>query len=128
MEDTLVTFETAKLAREKGFEQDPNYLRKSYYNYKGELNGDVSDYLKSFFNHKDTKEEVDKSLESINAPTQSLLQKWLREVHNIIITIDHVTSKGWCYRIQVKNSNWSNFYKCYELALEDGLQEALKLI
>ena len=37
MEDTRVTFETAKLAKEKGFFQETNRLEIPYYNYKGEL-------------------------------------------------------------------------------------------
>jgi len=78
--------------------------------------------------------------------TQSLLQKWLREVHNIYVESYHdLTSDGtkiqfytsWGFLQQKdKNGNqnvngWYDEYdnwKTYEEALEKGLQEALKLI
>ena len=112
MEEQLISFETAKLAKEKGF----NWKVSLHY----ESNGNrFFDKVECNFNNVEL---------ICSAPTQSLLQKWLREVHKLIITIDHVTSKGWCYRIQINNSDWSIYFKTYEEALEKGLQEALKLI
>lgn len=108
MEDTRITFETAKLAKEKGFE-----FRV------------VWGYILGF---KDDSER-DKYL-----PTQSLLSKWLREKHNIdinIITKHKDLGKFYGGFIDTNNkinkSIGSN-YKTYEEALEAGLQEALKLI
>ena len=111
MEDTRITFETAKLAKEKGFE-----FRV------------VWEYILGF--KEDS--ERDKYL-----PTQSLLAKWLREEYNLHITINvglphnrfimyysNVIKFGKHHKSKFK----SEFYKTYEEAYEIGLQEALKLI
>ena len=108
MEDTLITFETAKLAKEKGFEFKV-----------------VWEYILGFKNNH----ERDKYL-----PTQSLLQKWLREKHNIIVLVDYEGIDGYYYKYyyyinEVKKYNASDKnYITFEEAYEIGLQEALKLI
>jgi hypothetical protein len=72
-----------------------------------------------------------------NVPTQSLLQKWLREVHEISV---ESTSCWWDdgkkefeYNVYKKDLGGDSpcslsVFKTYEEALEVGLQEALKLI
>ena len=126
MEDTRVTFETAKLAKEKGFYQEPNRRKVPYYNYKGEFKGDVSDWrIRKYIRGEDTSD-----IEFVSAPTQSLLAKWLREEHNIhLIAYKNINIDGydWCY-ITTDGITNINSYKTYEEALEIGLQEALKLI
>ena len=125
MEDTRVTFETAKLAKEKGFPQEPNKLKIPYYNYKGEFKGDIKDWLRKYLRKEDTSD-----VESVSAPTQSLLAKWLREKHNIhLIAYKNINIDGydWCY-ITTDGITNINSYKTYEEAYEIGLQEALKLI
>ena len=125
MEDTLITFETAKLAKEKGFPQEPNKLKIPYYNYKGEFKGDVKDWLRKYLRKEDTS-----NVESVSAPTQSLLAKWLREEHNIhLIAYKNINIDGydWCY-ITTDGITNINSYKTYEEAYEIGLQEALKYI
>lgn len=125
MEDTRITFETAKLAKEKGFPQEPNRRKVPYYNYKGEFNGDVTDFLRKYLREEDTSD-----VESVSAPTQSLLAKWLREEHNIhLIAYKNINIDGydWCY-ITTDGITNINSYKTYEEAYEIGLQEALKLI
>lgn len=132
MEDTRITFETAKLAKEKGFPQEPNRRKVPYYNYKGEFKGDVTDFLRKYLREEDTSD-----VESVSAPTQSLLAKFLREEHNLHITINvglphnrfimyysNVIKFGKHHKSKFK----SEFYKTYEEACEVGLQEALKLI
>ena len=142
MEDTRITFETAKLAKEKGFPQEPNRLKIPYYNYKGEFKGDVKDWLRKYLRKEDTSD-----VESVSAPTQSLLAKWLREKYDIEINITRMPpeaikssfNKGnkrikkynmWVWNLngnpRIENS--SLFFDNYEEALEIGLQEALKLI
>ena len=125
MEDTRITFETAKLAKEKGFPQEPNRRKVPYYNYKGEFNGDVTDFLRKYLREEDTSD-----VESVSAPTQSLLAKWLREKHNIhLIAYKNINIDGydWCY-ITTDGITNINSYKTYEEALEVGLQETLKYI
>ena len=126
MEDTLIKFETAKLAKEKGFFQETNRLEIPYYNYKGEFKGDVSDWrIRKYIRGENTSD-----IEFVSAPTQSLLAKWLREEHNIhLIAYKNINIDGydWCY-ITTDGITNINSYKTYEEAYEIGLREALKLI
>jgi len=119
MTEQLISFGTAKLAEDKGFNIPcgkfyllDQYSEPSLANNKGLLVGETQ------------------------APTQSSLQKWLREKYKIHIHI--------CYFSE--NKKWNvDLYKyettallnhplelsnntSYEEALEVGLQEALKLI
>jgi hypothetical protein len=118
MEEQLISFETAKLAKEKGFEE---FCSKAFL--RGRL---VSNSIMN--------ETFGEPLNDIvNAPTQSLLQKWLRDVHQIDISIkvgllDSI-SKVYIYSIPFNEGliNW-NKYNTYEEALEAGLYEGLKLI
>ena len=113
MEDTRITFETAKLAKEKGFIIKTKY---SWY---------VPDNSKPIIE----KHKPD-GLYYLSCPTQSLLAKWLREKHNIhLIAYKNINIDGydWCY-ITTDGITNINSYKTYEEALEIGLQEALKLI
>lgn len=66
------------------------------------------------------------------APNQSLLQKWLREVHEIHITITSISQESWqCHITRIGEclgKNYTEDLYTYEEALEEGLLEALKLI
>ena len=108
MEDTRITFETAKLAKEKGC------------NLENCTCGGYPECICS-----------DKRI------SQSLLAKWLREVHNFHISINvglphkaHIMyySNVIKFGKEHKSKYRSVFYKTYEEAYEIGLQEALKLI
>jgi len=69
-------------------------------------------------------------------PTQSLLQKWLREKHKIFITIETILKDYkliHCYDIilvsdSIETINNVKRFNRYEDALEAGLVEGLKLI
>ena len=118
MEERLITFETAKLANLKGF--DPNVKLKKNTHYS----------------------DLTESLDSLGAggavvvhhyyaATQSLLQKWLRDVHGIEIAVQWFDN---CYiKAVAKKPFKANTYRVegfqsYEEALEIALQEALNLI
>jgi hypothetical protein len=151
MQEQLITFETAKLAKEKNFEIGVNQsyiIYKESYNYDDDPNHresyKVNDVEINSHYHVNNYKGIDLSnelYEAYSAPTQSLLQKWLREVHGIITQVecnywDEIN--GWnTYSVTVFIPNSGNvlednetfsFYKTYEEALEVGLQEALKLI
>ena len=94
------------------------------------MNGDVTDYVKSFVNKEDTSE-----YKTIDAPTQSLLQKWLREdyaIHIEIIPNEKDPKNLWVTIVYplyfMKEPSNEGTFKTYELALENGLIEGLKLI
>lgn len=128
MEEQLINFETAKLAREKGFDVDN---RENHYFYcfpNGKL--DKFKYLSVGYG------------DDVLAPTQSLLQKWLREVHNLHVVVKRISYSGYTSLIvdlniykqngfikeEYINSIGFRGFEVYEDALEKGLQEALKLI
>ena len=126
MEEKLVSFKVAILAKEVGFEGIIGVFQgKHYYNYLGELDGDVIEEIRH-------RKETPNLYKSIAAPTQSLLQKYLREVHNIhieILYIDEVLKFQAAICMMNSNSIVSDT-KCgnYEDVLEEALEIALNLI
>ena len=147
MEDTYITFETAKLAKEKGFNERGHWFYKVKSENDIELYGCKKKELVGFKGYKPiyykvndyhtNKEKLNAKLYRCSAPTQSLLAKWLREKYNLHVTINvglphnrfimyysNVIKFGKHHKSKFK----SEFYKTYEEAYEIGLQEALKLI
>lgn len=135
MKENLVTFETAKLAFDKNFLLATKG-RYNYYNYKGELNGDCIDEIKEIVARKrnpNHKSEIDYS--SVHAPTQSLLQQWLRVNYDIDIQTYPIKAHGFrkmyaClieYSGSIQSQVIGDELK-YEDALEKALQVALKRI
>lgn len=124
MKEQLISFKTAKLAKEKGF-IFPSCTGKLYYNLEGQIT--------TQFDHL-----LNDDLIFCEAPTQSLLQKWLREVHDVqvfVIPVSHfqgdikLTSYSfWCPAKDCSMKVSKDNYNTYEEALEEGLFEALKLI
>ena len=115
MKEQLITFDTAKLAKEKGFEnKTPHKLRRDYYNHLGEINGDVTEYIKAYVANKGLEK-----YNTIDAPTQSLLQKWLSCLYIPMRGKACISDRKYVSKLK---------FDTYEEALEEGLQEALKLI
>ena len=118
LKEKLISFETAKLAKEKGF----------HISSRGEGMG------KRVFINGELVNAIFSSKDHIHAPTQSLLQKWLREVHEISIKIDDYYTNSrvrFDYNVCELGSQEDNpvgIFETYEEALEIGLQEALKQI
>lgn len=122
MKEELIKFETAKLAKEKGF-------------------GFSTDIITAYSFDKEGKSKI-RSCNNTEEdyycqPTQSLLQKWLRKKHNIeVIPCPHFKRKSYgCEVYHYTEKNETGYvpielgsFKTYEQALEKGLQEALNLI
>ena len=127
MKEELITFETAKLAKEKGFDWEVNSF------YRGADHELILDMAYLPVERRQNSKFVDST--SIAAPTHALLQKWLREVHNIDIDIlktrKHLSAleviHSYCSYVGLREESTAD-EKTYELALEKGLIEALKLI
>lgn len=142
MKEQLINFETAKLAKEKGFD---GICRHCYHSFleTGEENEIKTPLLREFTQRKFQNSIITKY--NIAAPTQSLLQKWLREVHDIHIEIrnyQEYDKDNYAHTLNfTKNANYKNeegnkigqiisrkYFDTYEEALEQGLFEGLKLI
>lgn len=125
MKEELISFETAKLANEKGFEPNIRVKKNSHYNSQTKVLDSLGISGSMLCDH-------------YYAPTQSLLQKWLREEHRIIVLIrtpfEQLVKFGYIYNIEelhgisVNYNTEDNFYNTYEEALEFGLKKALELI
>lgn len=142
MKEELIKIETVKLGEEKGFNYNPEY----YFYPNDNRDGYNIIHKNHCFGGNTLKIEEhylngDYSL-VIPAPTQSLLQRWLREVHKIDVYFAIIGTSGsdrYYFQISMKkgsgkyewistlNSN-ATVYKTPERALEVGLQESLKLI
>ena len=126
MKEELVSFETAKLLKEKGFDEVwCNHIYCIGYNTIPEDN----ELLEC-----DWRNNVKGQFHLALAPTQSLAQKWLREKHNIHVEI-YRNASGWGWILTTTNTgstlleiNNDIFFDTYEEALEEGLKEGLNLI
>lgn len=128
MTEELVTLETAKLLKEKGFDE---YC-------KDVIREDNGRMMQSVFR---TNKDLPKG--AYSRPTQSIAAKWLREIRGVYVWVEPVIGKRWkisfCdFNSPIEESDWMEdainkrngyrVYNTYEEALEAGLQEALNLI
>jgi hypothetical protein len=118
MKDELISFETAKLAKEKEFDW------RVRWRYQGEDDDVVGGAL---YNHNNKEEQELWSTPLYSAPTQSLLQKWLREECEILVSI-YYQHWRWCWRVNYENVEYWSSEDSYEEALEEGLKNGLKII
>jgi hypothetical protein len=123
--EELIKFETAELAKQKGFnEQTIDWFEKRGDNW-------VEEYPPSYDFGYSTFNDNEKT---IARPTQSMLQKWLREDCKIHLTIHHY--KNGLYSANLTDDCddtigielFGEAFKTYELALEAGLKEGVKKI
>jgi hypothetical protein len=153
MKEQLINFDNAKLAKEKGYINGDyrSYIQyHNNYNYDDDPNHPES-YKKddiildnSFFqiNNFEKNDMSNEYYTLYEAPTQSLLQKWLREIHKIEISIETIWADEfrttpnyipWVYyTLEEEDEKLEDespiYFKTYEEALEIGLQEALNTI
>lgn len=127
--EDLISFETAKLAKSKGFI----------------FNGRTNNWLETTLPYmEDGTRRIDFTYkgEHYPAPTQALLQKWLREKYQIQVEVNYrrfavPTGNGYFYTCNFKKyasieeyygKNIFHGFDTYEEALETGLQIGLKMI
>lgn len=112
MKEQFISYETALLAKEKGFDYTSVEL---------------------FYSSETKVKSV--SYNEIQAPTQSLLQKWLREKHGIYA--DYYKKKGTGWDMQIRKESEDVDMMLYQFTSRDKfpeedfekvLQQALKLI
>lgn len=159
--ETLVSFKVAELAKKKGFNlSTPKaYINGNLFTNFEESFGESAFYFDAddFHKHWNNKGWVfdingnscfgcsldnKKYFDAFAAPTQSLLQKWLREVHNLHLYMDttpsfeQMESHKSKYKVSVKvpfqpfKRTTGHYYlgNTYEEALEEGLFQALNLL
>lgn len=147
MINVLVKFKLAHLAKDKNF----NIKTKHYYNTNNPLSDKksietictLSIFSESFINEPYT--EINEAFGILqyridnytNAPTQSALQKWLRDEHSIYVSvipsyIGNDKKKRLYFELsygdKIRQVEGSGYKETYEEALEEGLFNALKII
>jgi len=148
IKDQRISLETAKLAKEKGYVNmgigcyteylvtkiDPEYPEGGgpFGMTKGEveLSGDF------FMNNHINTDYSNENYFMCAAPTQALLARWLREVHNIQVYVSSQTVNGngkyrdyvACVNNREINDARDEEFQTYEEAMEVGLLAALEEI
>jgi hypothetical protein len=114
IKEDYVSFEVAKLLKEKGFDEPC----RSLYEEKILCVNTVCDYFNSELSSY------------VCAPTHQMAMKWLREVHNIFIQIELYNKNGdYCFEV-FKNTHRmivekNEVYNTYEEACEAALKHCL---
>lgn len=134
MKEELIQFETAKLAKEKGFQENAECFYQSDGNVRGVTYYDMTPNNKNITEHWFACTDNGATPEC-TACSQSVLQRWLREVHGIdvwafpIKDLTFKSGKSYTYLIlDAEPPKLKMLYATYELALESALLEGLKLI
>jgi hypothetical protein len=120
IEEQYVTFETAKLAKKKGFDGKTHYGIHNHYVLVGEY--DTYNW--------------NQDLHDCSLPSQANLARWLREKHKLCVEACY--SFGGLFNSYIADmryddarmDKWEDMgsYHTYEEAMEAGLQKALELI
>lgn len=133
MQEQLITFETAKLAKEVGFNE---FSEKVYLGEESEGKGalNIWEYVSGHIINKIYTDVYYK------APTQSLLQTWIREKYGLFVEVIvdktsypkfavdvHIYTDTEVVWNTIRQDNWS-LYNEYEEALEVGLMVALEYL
>lgn len=107
--EDYVSFETAKLLKEKGFDEKCNmaYFNKTLVDYTMFgfcLGGDLLD-----------------------CPTLQMAMKWLREIHKIDITVDpHDVESDWIYQFHLCQNKDYLFSRDVDTSYENCAEAAIK--
>lgn len=130
--EDYISFETAKLLKEKGFDEPIGFV----YSENGELMK-LSDFGVRYLSNSECDDyphwqfPIEGVTSIVSAPTLQMAMKWLREVHSIDISIDirfwtddeGVDVKSWRYTVyradEIEDFGQSDTY-------EDACEEAIK--
>jgi len=120
--EDYISFEIAKLLKEKGFDE-PFYF---FYRTDDRMIHHVVK-AKPLIYDNTIDDEV------ISAPTLQLVMKWLREVHDTFITIDRsIIANGYVYSHEIYNGGIAKYaqygrtYSTYEEACEVAIKYCLE--
>lgn len=124
LQEDYVSFETAKLLKEKGFDEG---CRAFYV--KSKECGIELFHAKEPYNYNNNVHPC------TSAPTLQMVMKWLREVHNLFIGINTVigSDKNWGYEVFIQKQEvpipskiqW-DWFNTYEEACEAAIKYCLE--
>jgi len=124
IEEAYVSFETAKLLKEKGFDE----FCHAYY--EDEDNPNINIHGSKAINWNKT--------EFISKPTQQMTMRWLREVHNKYCDVSYDIDYKWYFQIidlkeiveyyypETKHYHDETDFNTYEEAVEAAIKYCLK--
>ena len=77
--------------------------------------------------------ENDKQIECISAPSLNLVQRWLREVHKLHITIFSSSQESWMFRItkphqQLEDGIYGEDFETFEDAQDAAIKKCLEIL
>ena len=107
--EDYVSFETAKLLKEKGFKGEGEHFYED---------NKITNFAN--YQHRITSEQKYKAIE---APTLQMAMKWLRDVHNICISVD-VKIRGGKYYVRISSTENGLSYGVLEDEFWDTCEEA----
>lgn len=131
IQEQYVSFETAKLLKQKGFDVISLML---YIDEEHPFLTDRTDEDGNYFKNSELKND------EYSAPTQALAMRWLREVHNLFIQvciIPHTTvtmeQKYYLFTVHkdrrmlaFRKDHPSEYYAIYEEACEAAIKDCLE--
>ena len=119
IEEVYVSFETAKLLKEKGFDEPCHAY------YEDEDNPNITLHVSKAINWNKT--------EFISKPTLQMAMKWLREIHNIFIEIsvdEMLKDEGYQWALYYNDTKeirpYSGWGDSYEQACEAAIKYCLE--
>lgn len=137
--ENVITFETAKLARECGFPQIRMRDINHHYNEYGHKNGSVL-HAKDYIKERELKGK-DVFMKSYVAPSQAMLQTWIRNKFKIFVTVvidpdlykSTINYSADVLSLELEKEGLRlldgfTVFQSYEEALEQGLFETLLYI
>jgi hypothetical protein len=132
IEEELIGLETAILAKEKGFNERTLYVYKETFAHDIEDHHTGNEYHNEYVPPRPSYYDyfTEHDHEVCKAPTQSLLQRWLREVHNIHCWVSPETYLNFNYHYFMTGgyTHMKDGFPTYEIAMEEALKESLKTL
>ena len=141
--EDYVSFETAKLLKEKGFKE---FCFKCYgvavlhngadisfdeeCELKNEGRGDEIEYVEGGRLYAYGCNNRDKDAKVWAAPTQAVAMKWLREVHGLFIGIDYanIAGLGFTYQTTILRNGEDYSYCLHKKSYEEACEAAIRYI
>lgn len=123
MKEDCVSISTAKLAKEKGFNEHCKYI------YKKQKGSKI--YILTYSVIRIKNSELIRRNKPMCAPTYDLLAKWLRDKKHLLITIFSKSQESWQFHITrpgqgLEDTRLYKDFSSYDEALRYAIQECLE--